>query len=89
MRLLELKTFFAESPAARLLRAQYAAHICAFLHESFKESRQITVPQSAMLAALEEFLQGVHSREPQVLVEKPLFYLNQWAARNVIGCIAM
>lgn len=80
MELEQLIAYFDTSPAVRLLRAQHAPFIVAFLHQLFKDGGRITVPMSELQAALIDYQESVHETYPEVLRDGPEQYLSDWCS---------
>ncbi len=78
MELDDLQDFLAQSPTARLLRAQNGAFILHFLFLQFKKEQRITIPQDQLLADLTDYQATVREKHPDALGEEPLDYLNAW-----------
>lgn len=75
-----LQSFFAGSPAARLMRSPHAAQIVHFFFRQFKASGEITSPHSQLVQQLAEYLESVHATEPDVLQDRPEAYLTAWSS---------
>jgi hypothetical protein len=80
MKLDRLEAFFSASPSAKLMRSPHAAHIIYFLFRQFKESGQITWPHSKLLQQLNDFLEVIHSADPEILKDRPETYLTIWSS---------
>lgn len=65
----ELKLML-DSPPVRLLRAQNAPLLLAFLHRVFKQEHRVAVPEGQLRAALEAELE-----EPRLVQRHPLSYM--------------
>jgi hypothetical protein len=79
MQLDRLLSFFAGSPAAKLLRSPNAPHIIYFLHRRFKDSGSITAAHSVLLRELNDFLEEIHETDPEVLRDRAETYLVAWS----------
>lgn len=75
MKLDRLEAFFSASPSAKLMRSPHAAHIIFFLFRQFKDSGNITWPQSKLLQQLNDFLEVTHDADPEILKDRPETYL--------------
>ena len=78
MKLDRLISFFANDPAAKLLRSPNAAHIVYFLNLQFKIQTNLILPQSEIQEQLGNFLEDVHATEPTVMTDRPEAYLTKW-----------
>jgi len=80
MNLGRLLVYFESSPAIRLLRAQHAPYVIAFLFQQFKRYGAITRSQSELLAALDRFRADVQQGRPEALRDKSESYLTEWCS---------
>lgn len=80
MQLDRLITFFATSPAIRLLRSPHAPLIIHFLEATFKESGQITWPHTELTARLAMFQENIHAEGIEALRDRPDAYLTDWTS---------
>jgi hypothetical protein len=74
-----LSSFFAGSPAARLLRSPQAAYVVYFLNKHFKTGGAITIPHAMLCQKVCEFQETIHVTAPGVLVERPESYVTKWS----------
>ena len=79
MNLARLVSFFASSPAAKLLRSSHAAYVVFFLLSRFKNDGLATVPHSELLEQLIDFQESVHTTDPDILTDKAEAYLTHWS----------
>lgn len=79
MKLESLITFFSSSPAARLLRAQYAPYVIYFLNLAFKTDGNLTQTHSKLRQQLRHFQETLHETQPDVLLDDSDTYLTQWS----------
>ncbi|MBC7820930.1 MAG: DUF3375 domain-containing protein [Planctomycetaceae bacterium] len=77
-----LLTYFDLSPAIRLLKANSAPFVVAFLMRRFKESRAITIPHSELLPSLAAFQEEMQESYPEALLDKPETYLTDWCDKH-------
>lgn len=82
MRLGKLLVYFETSPALHLLRARNAPFIIDFLDRQFKQSRQIAVPHSDLLASLIAYQEELQESHPEALIGKPEVYVSDWCSRE-------
>jgi hypothetical protein len=75
----ELKLLL-ELPPVKLLRAQNAPLLLAFLHRVFKQEHRVAVPEGQLRAALEAELEERRNAEPQAYVQTAAEYLVQWCS---------
>lgn len=80
MQLDQLISYFATSPAIRLLRAQHAPFIVDFLFQQFKASSKLSVPASELASALAEYQSSIHEAHSEALRNKPEQYLIAWSS---------
>lgn len=71
--------FFSNDPAAKLLKADYAAYVIYFLNQNYKVDSNLSFPQSDLQSRLNRFLDYVHETEPEVLCDKAQNYLTKWS----------
>ncbi|HEY9173058.1 MAG TPA: DUF3375 domain-containing protein [Verrucomicrobiae bacterium] len=67
-----------ESPPVKLLRAQNAPLILAFLHRLFKQEHRVAIPEGQLRAALEAELEERREAEPLAYAQTASDYLAQW-----------
>lgn len=82
MELEELKSFFDDSPTVRLLRADSAAYVLDFLHQSFKQTQSggsIAYGQDDLRLRLLVYQENLHAAEPDALVGPADRYLVSWS----------
>lgn len=79
MELERLSSFFATSPAAKLLRSPQAAHIVYFLNSHFKAGGAITISHTSLLQKVSEFQETIHVLEPDTLGDKAETYVTKWS----------
>lgn len=80
MQLDRLITFFATSPAVRLLRSPHAPFILHFLDSTFKEAGQITWPHSDLVARLSTFQETIHADGIDAMRDRAETYLSEWTS---------
>jgi hypothetical protein len=80
MHLAKLLAYFQTSPALRLLRSPNAPFIVDFLHQTFKKAGLITLPFSALHAALRAYREGIQESFPDALRDKAELYLSAWCS---------
>ena len=83
MRLGKLLSYFATSPAMRLLHSTNAAFIVDFLNQAFKQSNRITVPHSELISGLIAYQEDLRETHPGVLPSKADSYLNDWCSADI------
>lgn len=75
MEYFSLKTFFSESPVARLFRRDNPAMILSFLHETFVATPRMSIPEAQLIALLAHHIAGLEESgegpfgEPTKMVE--------------------
>jgi len=74
-----LLTFFLTNPSAKLLRATHAPHIVYFLNQHFKVEGNLATLHAELRHRLNQYLEGLHTSEPEVLRERAEVYLTQWS----------
>jgi hypothetical protein len=79
MKLDRLISFFSLNPSAKLLRSPHAAYVVFFLHEHFKVAGNLATPHGALQLQLNQFLEQVHERSPNLLRDHADTYLTQWS----------
>ena len=79
MKLERLILFFSNDPAAKLLKAPFAAYIVFFLNQNFKTESNLSLPESALQSRLNRFIENLHETEPDVLCDKSQSYLTKWS----------
>ncbi len=80
MRLGKLLVYFETSPALKLLQARNAPYIIDFLDRVFKQSGQIAVPHSELLASLVLYQEELQESHPESLIDRPENYLADWCS---------
>jgi hypothetical protein len=73
----ELKLML-ESPTVKLLRAQNAPLLLAFLHRVFKQEHRVAIPEGQLRAALETELEERREAEPSAYAQAAADYLALW-----------
>jgi hypothetical protein len=82
MELEQIKSVLTDSPTARLLRADSAAHVLDFLHQSFKQTHaggSIDYAQDDLRLRLLVYQENLHAAEPDALVGPADRYLVTWS----------
>lgn len=69
----------AQSPAWRLLRADSAPLVAAFLHGVFVAENRRDLPESELVDLLDDFVYRARQVDPAVMPRRPREYLRQWA----------
>lgn len=67
------------SPAWRLLRAESAPYVAAFLHDIFVAGNRRDIPERELIDLLDDFIYRVRQGEPTAMARPPREYLRQWA----------
>lgn len=71
-----------ELPALRLLRAQNAPMLLAFLHRTFKREHRVAVPEGQVRAALAAYLDELREVEPLAYPQPAAEYLADWCGEG-------
>jgi len=66
-------------PGWRLLRADHAPMVVAFLHATFIEPNVRSIPQEALVSRLDDWLYHARQREPDAYPRTAAQYLDTWA----------
>ena len=69
-----------ETPPVRLLRAQNAPLLLAFLHRVFKQEHRVAIPEGQLRAALEAELDERRAAEPSAYAQSAAEYLALWCS---------
>lgn len=69
-----------EMPPVRLLRAQNAPLLLAFLHRVFKQEHRVAIPEGQLRAALETELDDRRAAEPAAYAQSAAEYLALWCS---------
>lgn len=69
----------SHSPAWRLLRADSAPHVAAFLHAVFVQANRRDVPERELVELLDDFIYNLRQAEPSAMPRPPREYVRQWA----------
>jgi len=60
------------------MRARSAPYILDFLHRQFKESQRLSIPDSDLRAALQDYQEAVREADPDALPNSASAYLSAW-----------
>ena len=71
-----------QNPAAKLLRADQAAFVLSFLHASFKESGQISVPEESLQGRLQRWLEEQRREDGFPWERGAREYLEDWCSED-------
>ena len=82
MNLDRLIPLFEHSALIRLLRADQAPYLLAFLHETFKKQKRIEIEQEDFIAQLRNFQEDLAEMGREVLVRPAEEYLNEWVGET-------
>jgi len=75
----ELSRLRTVSPAWRLLRADSAPPVAAFLYNVFVEGNRRDLPESQLVELLDDFIYRLREADPDAMPRPPREYLRQWA----------
>lgn len=67
------------SPSIRLLKADHAQLIIAFLHQQFKYTQRVSIPLMELTEQLDGYLESMCERDPGRYTRSAQVYINEWA----------
>ncbi len=68
-----------QSPSIRLLKADYAQYVIAFLHQQFKYTQRVSIPLTELTEQLDGYLESLHERNAEQYIRSAQTYINEWA----------
>lgn len=68
-----------QSPSIRLLKADHAQLVIAFLHQQFKYTQRVSVSLVELTEQLDDYLESLNERDTRRYARSAQTYINEWA----------
>ena len=82
MNLDRFRYYFRHNTSIQLLRSRHAPLILSFLHDQFKDTHRISIPQGELTRRLDDYRDALHRNDPTPFRAPPVSTFSAGATRS-------